>query len=107
MAPERVTGKRRDAMPLDESPCTSKAVSLHLVPTAPTRQLLNGDLLALVRPDSLLVNTAGSALIDFAARVKALAGRQPGSATLHLFNAELYRPTIRCAAQPVCGLGRT
>ncbi|MFM9902636.1 MAG: D-2-hydroxyacid dehydrogenase family protein [Polaromonas sp.] len=88
MTPERAAEKGATAVPLDELLGTSKVVSLHLVPTAPTRQLLNTDRLALMRPDSLLVNTSRSALIDSAALVEALVRGQPGFAALDVFDAE-------------------
>ena len=88
MTPERAAEKGATAVPLDELLGTSKVVSLHLVPTASTRQLLNAERLALMRPDSLLVNTSRSALIDSAALVKALARGQPGFAALDVFDAE-------------------
>ena len=88
MTPERAAEKGATAVPLDELLGTSKVVSLHLVPTAPTRQLLNAERLALMQPDSLLVNTSRSALIDSAALLKALALGQPGFAALDVFDAE-------------------
>lgn len=88
MTPERAAEKGAMSVPLDELLGTSKVVSLHLVPTAPTRQLLNTDRLALMRPDSLLVNTSRSALIDSAALVQALTRGQPGFAALDVFDAE-------------------
>ena len=88
MTPERAAEKGATSVPLDELLKTSKVVSLHLVPTAPTRQLLNTERLALMRPDSLLVNTSRSALIDSAALVRALARGQPGFAALDVFDAE-------------------
>ena len=88
MTPERAAEKGATSVPLDELLGTSKVVSLHLVPTAPTHQMLNTERLALMRPDSLLVNTSRSALIDSAALVKALALGQPGFAALDVFDAE-------------------
>ena len=58
MTPERAAAKGAAAVPLDELLSTSKVVRLHLVPTAPTRQLLNTERLALMHPDRLRVNTS-------------------------------------------------
>ena len=63
-------------------------VSLHLVPTPATRQLLNSERLALMRPDSLLVNTSRSALIGTEALVGALKQGRPGFAALDVFDVE-------------------
>ena len=88
MTPERAADKGATSVTLEELLTTSKVVSLHLVPTAPTRQLLNAERLALMRPDSLLVNTSRSALIDGDALVKALTRGQPGFAALDVFDME-------------------
>ena len=88
MTSERAAEKGATSVPLDELLGTSKVVSLHLVPTAPTHHLLNTERLAMMRPDSLLVNTSRSALIDSAALVKALALGQPGFAALDVFDVE-------------------
>ena len=88
MTPERAAEKGAVSVSLEELLRTSKVVSLHLVPTAPTRQLLNAERLAMMRPDSLLVNTSRSALIDSAALVQALERGQPGFAALDVFDVE-------------------
>ena len=88
MTPERALEKGALSVPLEELLATSRVVSLHLVPTPPTRHLLNAERLALMRPDSLLVNTSRSALVDGAALIKALEKGQPGFAALDVFDAE-------------------
>ena len=88
MTPERALEKGALSVTLEELLGTSRVVSLHLVPTPPTRHLLNAERLALMRPDSLLVNTSRSALVDGAALVKALEKGQPGFAALDVFDAE-------------------
>jgi phosphoglycerate dehydrogenase-like enzyme len=88
MTPERALEKGALSVSLEELLGTSRVVSLHLVPTPPTRHLLNAERLALMRPDSLLVNTSRSALVDGAALVKALEKGQPGFAALDVFDAE-------------------
>lgn len=88
MTPERAAEKGATAVALDELLAVSKVVSLHLVPTPPTHHLLNADKLALMRPDSLLVNTSRSALVDGKALVQALQKGQPGFAALDVFDVE-------------------
>ena len=63
-------------------------VSLSLVPSPETRKLLNAQRLAMMRPDSILVNTARSALIDMDALPAALDAGRPGIAALDVFDEE-------------------
>ena len=88
MTAKRALEKGALSVSLDELLGTSRVVSLHLVPTPSSRHLLNADRLARMRPDSLLVNTSRSALIDSAALVAALEKGQPGFAALDVFDAE-------------------
>ncbi len=88
MTPERALEKGATSVTLEELLGTSHVVSLHLVPAPATRYLLNAERLALMRPDSLLVNTSRSALVDGAALVKALEKGQPGFAALDVFDTE-------------------
>lgn len=88
MTPERAAEKGAEAVSLETLLQTSQVVSLHLVPTPATRHLMNAERLALMRPDSLLVNTSRSALVDGAALVKALENGRPGFAALDVFDVE-------------------
>lgn len=88
MTPERAAVHGALAVPLEELLATSKVVSLHLVPTPATRHLLDARHLGLMRPDSLLVNTSRSALIDTEALVGALEQGRPGFAALDVFDVE-------------------
>ena len=73
---------------LEELLATSRVVSLHLVPSPETRHLVNAARLATMRMDSILVNTARSALIDMPALEKALGAGRPGIAALDVYDDE-------------------
>jgi phosphoglycerate dehydrogenase-like enzyme len=88
MTPERASAHGVQAVPLDELLARAKVLSLHLVPSASTRHLINAERLALMRPDSLLVNTSRAALIDTAALVGALRVGRIGMAALDVFDTE-------------------
>ncbi len=92
MTAERAAALQATAVPLDELLATSKVVSLHLVPSAATRHLLNVHRLATMRPDSLLVNTSRSALVDMAALAHALAAGRPAMAALDVYDEEPLPP---------------
>jgi phosphoglycerate dehydrogenase-like enzyme len=88
MTPERAAQGGAKAVTLEELLATSKVVSLHLVPAPATRKLLDAQRLATMRPDSILVNTARSALIDMAALPAALDAGHPGIAALDVYDDE-------------------
>ncbi len=88
MTPERAAEGGARSVALEELLATSKVVSLHLVPSEPTRKLLNAQRLACMRADSILVNTARSALIDMAALEKALDAGRPAIAALDVYDDE-------------------
>lgn len=88
MTPERAAEGGARSVPLEELLSTSKVVSLHLVPSDATRKLLDAERLATMRPDSILVNTARSALIDMAALDAALEKGRPAIAALDVYDDE-------------------
>jgi phosphoglycerate dehydrogenase-like enzyme len=88
MTPERATAGGAKSVTLEELLSTAKVVSLHLVPAEATRKLINAQRLALMRADSILVNTARSALIDMAALPAALDAGRPGIAALDVYDDE-------------------
>ena len=88
MTPERAAAGGAKSVSLEELLSTSKVVSLHLVPAEGTRKLINAPRLALMRPDSILANTARSALIDMAALPAALEAGRPGIAALDVYDDE-------------------
>jgi phosphoglycerate dehydrogenase-like enzyme len=92
MTPERAAQGGAKAVTLEELLATSKVVSLHLVPSEATRKLLDAERLATMRPDSILVNTARSALVDMQALDKALEKGRPGIAALDVYDDEPLAP---------------
>jgi phosphoglycerate dehydrogenase-like enzyme len=88
MTPERAAEGGAAAVTLEELLSTSHVVSLHLVPSAETRRLLGAARLATMREDSILVNTARSALIDMEALPKALDAGRPRMAALDVYDDE-------------------
>ena len=88
MTPERAAQGGARSVTLEDLLQTSKVVSVHLVPTEATRKLLNAERLALMRRDSILVNSARSALIDMAALPAALDAGRPGIAALDVYDDE-------------------
>jgi phosphoglycerate dehydrogenase-like enzyme len=88
MTPERAAEGGAKSVSLEELLSTSKVVSLHLVPSEATRKLLNAERLATMRPDSILANSARSALIDMKALGEALDKGRPGIAALDVYDVE-------------------
>ena len=88
MTPQRAAEGGAKSVALEELLSTSKIVSLHLVPSDATRKLLNAQRLATMRPDSILANTARSALIDMTALPAALDAGRPGIAALDVYDDE-------------------
>jgi phosphoglycerate dehydrogenase-like enzyme len=88
MTAERAEKGGAKSVSLEELLSTSKVVSLHLVPSPETRKLIDAARLATMRPDSILVNTARSALVDMAALPAALDAGRPGMAALDVFDDE-------------------
>jgi phosphoglycerate dehydrogenase-like enzyme len=88
MTPERAAEGGAKSVSLEELLATSKVVSLHLVPSDATRKLLDAGRLATMRDDSILANTARSALIDMEALDAALEKGRPAIAALDVYDDE-------------------
>jgi len=99
MTPERAAAGGGKSVTLEELLATSKVVSLHLVPSAETRKLVDGRRMATMRADSILVNTARSALIDMAALPAALDAGRPAIAALDVYDDEPLAPGHALAAR--------
>jgi phosphoglycerate dehydrogenase-like enzyme len=88
MTPERAAEHGAVSVCLEDLLGTSRVVSLHLVPSAPTRYLLNRERLALMRQDSILVNTSRADLVDSEALVEALRAGKPAFGAFDVFDTE-------------------
>ena len=88
MTPERAAAENAKSVSLEELLSTSKVVTMHLVAGPGTKGLISADQLALMRPDSILVNTSRAALINMTDLQKALAAGRPGQAAVDVFDLE-------------------
>jgi phosphoglycerate dehydrogenase-like enzyme len=88
MTPERAAAENAKAVSLEELLSTSKVVSMHLVAGPGTKGLISADQLALMRSDSILINTSRAALINMADLQKGLAAGRPRQAAVDVFDLE-------------------
>ncbi|MEX1079905.1 MAG: NAD(P)-dependent oxidoreductase [Homoserinimonas sp.] len=79
-------------VPLDELLATSDAVSLHVPLNGDTRGLLDARRLSLMKPESILVNTARGAVVDETALLQALDAGSIRAAALDVFDQEPIDP---------------
>ena len=88
MTPERAAVENAQSVSLEELLKTSKIVTMHLVAGPGTKGLISADQLALMRPDSILVNTSRAALINMSDLQQALTLGRPGQAAIDVFDIE-------------------
>lgn len=88
MTPERAQAEGATSLTLNELLNTSKVVTLHLVAGPGTKGLIGADQLSLMRPDSILVNTSRSALIQMPDLCAALQKGAPRQAAIDVFDIE-------------------
>lgn len=77
---------------LDDLLRQADVVSLHLALTPETRGIISAERLALLRPQSILINTARAGLVDNAALVRMLEQRRIAHAALDVFDTEPLQP---------------
>jgi phosphoglycerate dehydrogenase-like enzyme len=88
MTPERAAAENATSVSMDELLSTSKVVSLHLVAGPGSKGIIGADQLALMRPDSILVNTSRSSLITMPDLLSALKKGTPAQAAIDVFDIE-------------------
>ncbi len=76
------------ASDLKEALASADVVTIHLPLTAETRNIIDAEALARMKPTALLVCTARGGLVDEAALAEALAGRRIAGAGLDVFEEE-------------------
>ncbi|MFI6567282.1 2-hydroxyacid dehydrogenase [Streptomyces sp. NPDC050534] len=94
----RLGGARH--VPLDELLRTADYVSLHAPLTGETRNLLDAERLALLKPTAFVVNTARGALIDQDALADALEKGALAGAGIDVFDPEPPTPALRLLRAP-------
>ncbi|MCC6616316.1 MAG: phosphoglycerate dehydrogenase [Anaerolineae bacterium] len=87
-SPEVVSALNATPCTLDELLADSDVVSLHLPLMDETRNLIDADALAGMKPGALLINTARGGLVDEAALYEALAQNKLGGAAFDAFAKE-------------------
>jgi phosphoglycerate dehydrogenase-like enzyme len=88
MTPERAATENAVSVSLDELLSTSKVITMHLVAGPGTKGIISADQLALMRPDSILVNTSRAALINMSDLSIALQRGAPAQAAIDVFDIE-------------------
>ena len=88
-----------ELLPLEELLALSDFVSVHVALSADTRQLLDGDKIALLKPGAVLVNTARGGIVDEAALAVAL-----GEGRLFAAGIDVFEQEPVAADNPLLGL---
>jgi lactate dehydrogenase-like 2-hydroxyacid dehydrogenase len=80
------------ASTIDQAVSDADAVSIHLPPIESTRDFVNAQLLAKMKPSAMLINTSRGSIVDESALFDALSDNQIAGAALDVFKAEPYEP---------------
>jgi phosphoglycerate dehydrogenase-like enzyme len=88
MTPERAAAENARSVSLEELLKTSKVITMHLVAGPGTKGLISKNELALMRPDSILINTSRAALIHMPDLQEALLEGRPRQAGIDVFDIE-------------------
>ena len=100
LPPEREAELGLEPASLDRLLQEADVVTLHLPLTSETRNLIGRDELALMRPNSILINTARGGIVNETALVEALKAGRPGAAGIDVFEAEPVPTKHPLAALP-------
>lgn len=92
VSPESAAGLSTQLTSLEELLAESDIVTLHAPLTTGTRNLINADAIAQMRPGALVINTARGGLMDYAALYEALRSGKLGGAGLDVYPVE---PPVR------------
>lgn len=79
-------------LPVPELFATSDVVMIQMSLVPETRGFITADLIAAMKPDALLVNTARGPIVDEAALIDALEARRIGGAVLDVYDTEPLPP---------------
>jgi phosphoglycerate dehydrogenase-like enzyme len=96
LTPERAANSAATYLPLEEVLKTADVVSVHLMLSEQSKNLLNEARLRLMKKSAYLVNTARGAIVDETALVKALKENAIAGAALDVFVEEPLPKIIRC-----------
>jgi len=88
LSPEREAELGLEPASLDRILREADVVTLHLPLTQETRNLIGWNELALMKPNSILINTARGGIVNEAALVEALKEGRPGAAGIDVFETE-------------------
>ena len=88
MTPERAAAENAKSVSLEELLKTSKVVTMHLLAGPGTKDLIAKNELAMMRSDSILINTSRSTLINMPDLLKALESGRPRQAAIDVFDVE-------------------
>lgn len=88
LSPEREAALALEPASLERILREADIVTLHLPLTAETRHLIGPDELALMKPNSILINTARGGIVHEGALVEALKTGRPGAAGIDVFEKE-------------------
>jgi phosphoglycerate dehydrogenase-like enzyme len=92
LTPERAAAAQVEFRSIDELFADSDVISIHLRLTDTTRGLVDARLLARMKPDAVLINTARGPIVDEGALIDVLEHHRIGGAGLDVYDTEPLPP---------------